>query len=150
MGKKYTLNPWLEIQDMKEEIGRIMEETSGRDKARCEKLANFRPAADVYATMDNYMIQVELPGLAPSGVSLEISSSTLAVCGERRLEKDASGGAYQIMERSYGTFYREFVLPEDAVTDAISASMEQGVLTIRVPRTSTRRTGGVRIEIDAK
>ncbi len=149
MGKKYRLNPWLEIQNMKEEIGRIMEEGTGQDRARCDRIANFKPVADVYAGVENYMIRVELPGLAPDAVSLEISSNTLAVCGERRLEKDASGGAYQILERSYGMFYREFVLPEDVLSEGITASMEQGVLSIRIPRIHSG-PGGVRIELDAE
>ena len=147
MGKKYVLNPWLEIQNMKEEIGRIMEETTAKDASGCEKVANFRPPADVYATADNYLIQVELPGMAPDGVSLEISSNTLAVCGERRLEKGAAGGAYQTLERAYGRFYREFVLPEDVRLESISASMEQGVLSIRIPRKDLMGQG-VRIAID--
>jgi HSP20 family protein len=134
---KFTRNPWLEIQAMKDEIGRMMDEAQDCESPKCplrERQAHFKPVADVYETRDAYVIQVELAGMERDGVSIEVLGRELVIYGERRHEKDVGGSAYHVLERSYGPFARRFDLPEGADTTAIKATMQKGILNVTVPK----------------
>jgi len=146
---KYSINPWLEIQNMREEISKMMDEAlnwgQGKMKQN-ERVALWQPLADVYETQEQFVIEIELPGIDRERVNLEIKGHQLLVYGERRLEKDATGSVYQMLERSYGPFARNFFLPENVDTSGIRAMFKNGVLTITIPKKRVQ-SSGVRIEI---
>ncbi|NCC25190.1 MAG: Hsp20/alpha crystallin family protein [Deltaproteobacteria bacterium] len=144
----YLINPWLEIQSMKEEIGRIMENALGSGRQSREKVAYFQPAADVYETTDTLVIQLEMPGMERESITLETKGQTLWVYGERRMEKDASGSDYHLLERSYGPFARKFVLPETADLQGIEANLERGILTVTVSKVGHSPVAVRRIQIN--
>jgi HSP20 family protein len=146
---KFTRNPWLEIQAMKDEIGKMMDETPHDESSHCllrERQAHYKPVADVYETREAYVIQVELAGMQRDAVNIEVLGRELVIYGERRHEKDVGGSAYHVLERSYGPFARRFDLPEAADTSAIKATMQQGILSVTVPK-KDKKAVGRRIEI---
>lgn len=128
---KYFLNPWGEILGMKEKVDRIMETAFREGNVEGhDPIVLWRPAADVYETPTAYVIQVELPGIPREMVRLEVQDQQLRLLGERRMERDASGSVYQVLERSYGPFAREFNLPDGVDPAKISATYQDGLLTI--------------------
>ncbi len=134
---KYTPIPWLEIQGMKEKMDKLMDEMRERfdhDKETREQIALWRPMTDAYETPQAYVVQIELPGLDRKQIRLEVKDHELWVYGERRMLKEVSGATYQILERSYGPFARKFLLPPNVNTDKISATTQDGLLTITVPK----------------
>jgi len=136
---KYTTLPWLEIQGMKEKMDRLMDEMRERfehDSENREQVALWRPVTDAYETPQAYVVQIELPGLDRSKIRLEVKDRELWVYGERRMLKEVAGATYQILERSYGPFARKFMLPAHVNTDKITASTQDGLLTISVPKDS--------------
>jgi len=145
------VNPWLEIQNMREEIDRIMDESRdwsmGR-KSEKERFALWSPVADVYETGGHYVVELELPGVDQEKVSLESKAGQLFIYGEKRIEKDASGSAYQMLERSYGPFSRKFRLPGNVDVNNIKAVLKNGVLTISIPKKETPKASSVNILID--
>jgi len=146
---KFTRNPWLEIQAMKDEIGKMMGETHNENPGAFlarERPGHFKPVADVYETAENYVIQVELSGLDTDAVTIEALGNELWIYGERRHEKEVTCSAYHALERSYGPFARQFVLPETIDASGVRAAMHQGILTITV-RKKRKMQQGKRIEI---
>ncbi|WP_462324554.1 Hsp20/alpha crystallin family protein [Desulfoplanes sp.] len=146
---KFTRNPWLEIQAMKDEIGRMMDDDHNQGRSTYlsrERQAHFKPVADVYENTDGYVIQVELSGMERDAVNMEIFGRELIVFGERRHEKDIGGNAYHVLERSYGPFARRFDLPGNADVAGIKATMQKGILTVAIPKKDRKKTGR-RIEI---
>jgi len=133
-------NPWMEIQSMREEIDRIMDDarewSMGRAAER-DRFALWRPVADLYETLEQYIIELELPGVDQEKISLETKGGQLLVHGEKRIEKDATGSAYQLVERSYGPFSRKFKLPGNVDPAGIRAVFKNGVLTISIPKKET-------------
>ena len=98
-----------------------------------------RTPADVKELPSAYQFIVDMPGVKPSEVKvqLEEDNRVLVVSGERRRdrEKDEKEGVkYVRMERRMGKFMRRFVLPENADTDAVSAVCQDGVLTVTVQK----------------
>ncbi len=136
MGKS-NFNYWIEIQNMKERIEELMEEAYDRFEAHIrskEDVPSWKPIVDVYETTSAYIIQAELPGLEKEDINIELTGKELVISGERKFIKDISSTSYHIMERSYGPFYRKFILPEDVDTSKISATFQRGLLTITVPK----------------
>nr|WLR90806.1 HSP17.6II [Selenicereus monacanthus] len=97
--------------------------------------AMARTPADVKELPNAYQFIVDMPGVKPSEVrvQLEEDNRVLVVSGERRREREKDekeGVKYVRMERRMGKFMRRFVLPENADTDAVSAVCQDGVLTV--------------------
>lgn len=93
--------------------------------------------ADLEETDDAYLVEVELPGVKKHDVAVEISGRRVIVDGERKeLER---AGVLRRRTRAVGRFHHEVVLPGDVDAEAVSASLEEGVLTVRLPKPSGER-----------
>src|SRR5690348_8415378 len=93
----------------------------------------FTPAAEVVRDGDDAVVRVELPGLDfEKDVTVEVDRGRLVVRGERRDERSEDQDGFSLREVRYGSFRRSFALPTHVSADAITASYEAGVLTVRV------------------
>lgn len=96
----------------------------------------FTPAADVVKEGDDAVIRLELAGVdIDNDVNVELDRNRLVIHGQRRDEHasgDAGKDAHYVREVRYGSFRRTFSLPAHVSGDAISASYDAGVLTVRV------------------
>lgn len=140
MAKLFAWDPWLEMESLKEDMKRLVEDTACHSPfaGGVRKLGQFRPLADVVETAGGFHILVELPGLEREDVSLEVHGNDLAVFGERKPPADLTGAVFHGMERSYGCFSRHFTLPMDIDPGTVEARMKAGLLHILVPRRPAR------------
>ncbi|HLR98009.1 Hsp20/alpha crystallin family protein [Mycolicibacillus parakoreensis] len=93
----------------------------------------FHPAAETVRDGDDALVRLELPGVdVDNDVTVEVDHGHLVVRGERRDEHAEDTDGRRLREVRYGSFRRSFRLPEHVTGDAISASYDAGVLTIRV------------------
>jgi HSP20 family protein len=93
----------------------------------------FVPAAEVERDGDDAVVRLELPGLdAERDVTVEIDGGRLVVRGERRDERTEERSGRTLREVRYGSFRRSFGLPAHVTADAVTASYDAGVLTVRV------------------
>ena len=97
----------------------------------------FTPRADLEETDDAYLVEIELPGVERDDVSLEVSERRLTVSGKRK--ERAGVGIPRRRTRTVGRFHYEVMLPGDVEEDDVSASMEEGVLTVRLPKPASHR-----------
>jgi len=96
-----------------------------------EQRSGFTPAADVVSDGTDAVIRVELPGVdVANDVAVEVDGDRLVVRGERRDE--STDGERGRREVRYGSFRRVFGLPRHVGADAVTASYDAGVLTVRV------------------
>ena len=113
------------------------------------KLADwFAPRGDAAMTDEHYEISLELPGVAPDDIDIQVHDNVLTVKGEKHSEHEESGRTWFFSEREYGAFQRSFRLPTDARTEDISASFRDGVLTLRMPKAAPRVEGARKIPVD--
>lgn len=95
--------------------------------------SGFTPAAEITRDGDDAVVRVELPGVDPAkDVTVEIEGGALVVRGERRDELTEQREGRSLHEVRYGSFLRAFDLPTHVTPDAVSASYDAGVLTVRV------------------
>ncbi|MFD4190797.1 Hsp20/alpha crystallin family protein [Amycolatopsis thermoflava] len=94
-----------------------------------------RPAAmpmDAYRSGHEYVVQFDLPGVAPESIELNVERNVLTVKAERQPDY-ADGADVQVSERPRGVFSRQLFLGEALDTDNIKAHYDAGVLTLRIP-----------------
>ncbi len=97
----------------------------------------FTPLADVEEADDAYVVEVELPGVKRDDVSIEVAGRRLTVSGERKERERV--GILRRRTRTVGRFNYEVVVPGDIEEEGVSASMDEGVLTVRLPKPASAR-----------
>ena len=105
---------------------------------------SFIPLADVEETDDAYVIEVELPGIDRRDVDISIAGRRLTITGERK-EKERVG-IVRRRTRSVGRFEYDIQLPGDVDEEDSTASMADGVLTIRIPKATTERARRIAVK----
>jgi HSP20 family protein len=130
---------WNSLQDLfaiQEKMNRLFEETIHRSEFPEEGLeaALWSPAADVFETQDEIILQVELPGILLEDVRLEALDGRIKVAGHRRPTAGVEPRYFVRMERIYGTFSREFAVPASIDPALIKASLRAGVLRVTAPK----------------
>ncbi|KAK6933070.1 Alpha crystallin/Hsp20 domain [Dillenia turbinata] len=82
-----------------------------------------------------HVFKADVPGLKKEEVKVEVEDGRiLQISGERNREKEEKTDTWHRVERSQGSFKRRFRLPENAKVEEVSAAMEDGVLTVMVPK----------------
>lgn len=87
---------------------------------------------DAYRRGDHFLVHFDLPGVDPASVELTIEKNVLTVAAERSWQRE-EGDEIVVAERPQGTFTRQLFLGEGLDAERISATYDQGVLTISVP-----------------
>jgi HSP20 family protein len=90
-------------------------------------------AMDAYRAGDNYVVALDLPGVAPEAIELDVERNVLTVRAERRPVALEGGAEMQVAERAHGVYSRQLFLGETLDTDRIEADYQAGVLTLRIP-----------------
>ncbi|XP_038886219.1 17.3 kDa class I heat shock protein-like [Benincasa hispida] len=101
-------------------------------------IANTR--IDWKETPEAHILKADLPGLKKEEVKVEVEEGRVVqISGERSKEEEERNEKWHRVERSMGKFMRRFRLPENAKMDEIKANMENGVLTVTVPKQEERK-----------
>lgn len=106
----------------------------------------FAPSIDISETDNQYMIDVEVPGMRKEDIDLNIENNTLTISGERKFEKKEDNKQYHRVESHYGSFSRSFTLPENVKVDSISASYNNGILNITVDKSEQQMKKQIKIK----
>lgn len=141
-------DPWNSLSKLHDEVNRLfndsLQATDG-DQSRVVT-SNWSPAVDIREEADRYVITADVPGVDPKDIELTVESGVLTLRGERKLESEQNEGGYRRIERSYGTFYRRFALPDNADTESVSAKGNHGVLEVSVPKTERAQARRISVE----
>ena len=109
----------------------------------------FSPNVDVVEDQKGFKITAELPGMDKADVNIKIEDDFLVISGEKKkevVEEDAEHH-YKRIERVYGTFSRQFRLPENVDRGGISASFENGVLRVTINKKEPEPKKAINIDI---
>ena len=108
---------------------------------------SWAPRVDVTETSDELALTAELPGIAEEDITIELANNVLSISGEKtesRTEDDPER-RHHVWERSYGSFQRSFRVPSTVSGEDITATYENGILRVSLPKAPEAK--GRKIEI---
>jgi HSP20 family protein len=92
------------------------------------------PPVDIKETEEGYVFHMDVPGLKPEDLDVELHEGVLSIRGSRTEEKREEDKGYVRTERRQGSFARQFRVPTTVQADSLKAEVKDGVLTIEVPK----------------
>ena len=127
--------PFSVMRRMTEEMEHAMERFIGRAPmlAGISRVPQWTPAVEVCQQGDQLLISADLPGLSRADVSVEVRGDKLIIEGQRQENLQSGDPIRHRTERRFGRFYRMIALPHGADAETAQASMQDGVLQIRMP-----------------
>ena len=135
-------DPFRELRELEKEffprVGSLLKEN--------DNLSAFKPAVNTREGEYAYHIEVDLPGVGKEDIKVDVSDRTLSISGERRSKKEVDEKDYYRCESSYGKFQRSFTLPDNVDTENVTASCEDGVLEVVIPKTQKEETKKIEVK----
>ncbi|XP_019192353.1 PREDICTED: 17.3 kDa class I heat shock protein-like [Ipomoea nil] len=99
-------------------------------------------------TPEAHIFKADVPGLKKEEVKVEVEDgNVLQISGQRSKEQEEKTDTWHRVERSSGSFLRRFRLPENAKVDQIKAAMDNGVLTVTIPKEEVKKPETKAIQI---
>lgn len=132
-----------EFDDLFERMNRLLESVGALPSLA--EAAAWAPMADMYETDEAYMIEAELPGIKRENIDVEISERELIITGD--LKERERKGVLRRGTRRTGRFEYRAVLPTEVNAEGVNATLEEGVLTVTVPKAQAAKPR--RIEVTA-
>jgi HSP20 family protein len=112
----------------------LMERFFGTDAGTPFVEEEFALAVNLAETDSQLEVTVDLPGIKPEEVKVELKNGDLWITGERKEEKEEKGKQYRRIERRYGSFCRVMTLPSPVDESKVNAEYHDGVLRISLPK----------------
>lgn len=123
--------PWSLLDQMRREMDRVREDTRTAEGSSMAT-SDWVPAVDIKEEKDSFVIIADIPGVDPKDIEVHMENGMLTIKGEKESEKKEEREGYKRVERSYGSFYRRFSLPDTADAEKISAKSNNGVLEVTI------------------
>lgn len=143
------LEPFRELTTLQDRLNKVFEGLLP-ESAISKSSGEWIPAVDVYEDKESVTIEVEAPGLKEEDLKVSLENNTLVISGERKFEKEENDKNYYRMERSYGSFARSFLLPDNVDAAAIKAKYKDGVLKLTLPKKAESKPQSIPIEKEEK
>lgn len=121
---------------------------SSHDLMELDINCSYLPLSDVIETQDEYIIEMELPGVSKKNITIEIQENLITVSGEKEKNSEGEQKRYHCMGRVYGKFKRSFNLPGPFNMHEVKAKLDKGVLTINIPKLVEKRCKRIIIPIE--
>lgn len=130
-----TINPWQVLDQIQKEAF-----------ANTSSAKRWHPATDITEHETGYRVTLDLPGINPDAITIEVKDQKLQIKGGRELEQNESERVHY-RERVFGEFNRSFRLPKDADETNINAKFEHGVLQVEIPKAEKAQPRKIAIDI---
>jgi HSP20 family protein len=110
-------------------------------------VADWSPEVDIIEDDRGYLFKADLPEMKKDDVRVTVEDGILSISGERKGEKEDHKKKFHRIERSFGTFRRNFTLPEDADSTKVTAEFRDGVLKVHLPTTPIARSKAIQVKV---
>lgn len=151
MSKIVRWDPMREAMSLFNEFDRVFEmprtpwEVARRAADETPKF--WSVAVDVVEAEGHYTVQASLPGVKVEDLDITLEDNVLTIQGEVKSDDSLTEGNYHVRERRYGNFSRTLRFPVDVNAEAIEAGMDNGVLTITVPKAEAVKPKKIAVKV---
>jgi HSP20 family protein len=152
-------DPFRELRGLNDEMNRLFSPYAQGHEGEFARGA-WSPCVDIFEDQNRLIVEAELPGMNREDFEVSVENNVLTLKGERKFEKKTEGDNYHRVERSYGSFTRQFTLPQTITSEGARADFDGGVLRIALPKreetkarkieVSSADTGKTHIEAEIK
>lgn len=135
------------LDDFRKEMDSVFNRFfTGENGGEMLQTAAWVPRLNLSETDTAYHVSVDLPGLRPEEVSVELRHGDLWITGERKQESEEQGRTWHRIERHYGQFRRVVRLGDDVNPNQVDAQYKDGVLCITVPKVAEAQPKKIEIK----
>src|SRR6266446_4746579 len=149
-----TLVTWNQLREMEEaaqnRFNRFLggfPNRIGNGETHSLTVADWSPEVDISEDDHGYLLKADLPEMKKDDVRVTVEDGILSVSGERKCQKEDEKKKFHRIERSFGTFRRNFTLPEDADSTKVTAEFRDGVLNVHLPTTPIARSKATHVKV---
>lgn len=136
-----------ELDDLYERMSHFLEAAAAAPAPTAAGLA-WTPLADLSETEDAYVLEVDVPGVRREDMDIQVSERELTITGELK-EREREGNVRHRTRRT-GRFEYRALLPEDVKAEDVSATLEDGVLTLTIPKAKAAKPRHIEIKSRSK
>ncbi len=130
--------PWGLLRRFHDDVNQLFGESRFGSVAEGDRsnivTSTWTPAVDIKEQDEGFVLKADIPGVDPNDIEVTMDNGVLTVKGERKHEVQEDASGYKRVERSYGTFYRRFSLPDSADAERVTATGKDGVLEVFIPK----------------
>ncbi|HOD80646.1 MAG: 18 kDa heat shock protein [Planctomycetes bacterium ADurb.Bin126] len=130
-----NLDTFAPLRVMARELDRLM----GRQQEYQQVGGGVYPPVNVFSGSDDMVVQCELAGVKREDIDLSITGETLVIKGAKHTAAKEEDVRYERRERGVGEFSRTVVLPDRVEPSQVQATLKDGILTIRLPKSEAAR-----------
>ena len=133
--------PAVNVDTLRREMDRLFQDFIGEPYAPLSALGVRRglfPALNAWAEEEDFFVEAELPGLKLDDLDLSITGNELTIQGKRRAVTDEKA-VYHRRERGSEEFTRKLRLPCEINAEQVSASLKDGILTVKLPKAESAK-----------
>lgn len=127
-------DPFGEVLKMQRDMDRIFSRMGTAEGGSATAATGWMPRINVKQSGDDIAVHVELAGIKPEDVDIEVTDGVLTIKGERKSETEKEDEGWLVRESSFGSFQRSLVLPEGVDPASIRAEFKDGMLEVHVPK----------------
>jgi len=142
-------SPFTEMSLLQNQMNRLFDTTLQGWPGDSNGTTQWTPAADIYESENELVVNLDLPGVDPKMVDIQVQNNVLTIRGERQFEDKQNKDNFHRVERSYGPFGRSFTLSTAVDADKIRASYKSGVLSISLPKAEAAKPKRIQIAASA-
>jgi HSP20 family protein len=142
-------DPLSDLRHLRQRVDSLFQDVLGRagSESASEVAGAWQPPVDVWDDGGAYYVRVDLPGVAPADVSVEIETGVLHLRGERRTDGSVPHAEFLRSERPHGRFALSMALPSSVDPTGVDARQRDGVLEIVLRKKRDDRAGRLRVEL---
>lgn len=139
-------DPFRDVTSLQRQINRLFDRlipTDGGERAGL----NFIPAAELEETEEALKLRLEVPGLEPKDINVEVTPESVVISGERKTESRTEENGVTRSEFRYGKFQRIIPLPSLVQNDKVHAEYQNGILRLNLPKAESERHKAVKVNL---
>jgi HSP20 family protein len=142
--------PFRELDELQQEMNRVFDNLGYRSLSRKnDSLTGFVPPAEMEETENSVQIRLEVPGMNPDDIDIQVSAESVSIRGERNSESKTEDKGIMRTEFRYGSFQRVIPLSTRIDHNAVEAEYKNGVLELTLPKVEAAKHQAVKVKVNA-
>ncbi len=139
-------DPFRELADMRDVMDRMLERSFSVPEGGWQSTWDL--PLDVMENDDEYVVKASIPGVNPDDLEITFNDRTLTIKGQAKGDQEKQEQRYHLRERWSGSFTRSITLPTHIKVEDIQAACDNGILTLRLPKTEEVKPKRISVRSD--